>query len=204
MAGRDWNVTATGQPQACPTPRDWDLLQEVYRFYRFLADLDDALADDTREASDRLPAIRHLVRKLALNSYWLKTQIPEPCPKTGIAVRNLYDELGFPLTVQTVTFSPGAASNIHNHGTWGIVTILQGREKNAFWRRAGDRDFPDRVELVEEIVLAPGDTLSMTPDAIHSVVATSEEPLATFNVYGETNSRLRLEFDPETHRARNY
>jgi len=45
---------------------------------------------------------------------------------------NLYDEIGYPLAMQIETLQSGAKSNIHNHGTWGIVAILEGQEKIPF------------------------------------------------------------------------
>ncbi|MHC5833869.1 MAG: cysteine dioxygenase family protein, partial [Nostoc sp.] len=89
--------------------------------------------------------IRMLVRRLIVNSYWVGSQYLEPSPKTGTSVLLLYEELGFPLTVQTVTFAPGTRSTIHNHGTWGIVAVLKGQEKNTFWQRTHSPDFQDKI-----------------------------------------------------------
>jgi predicted metal-dependent enzyme (double-stranded beta helix superfamily) len=203
MEGKNWIVTADGRCQPCPTARVWDLLEESYRFHRFLTELEDILRGATDENSC-LPAIHQLVRKLILNSYWIQTQYSEPEPQTGISVQTLYDEIGFPLTVQTVTFLPGVASPIHNHGIWGVVALLKGREKNIFWKRESDPDLRDKIARVGEVVLEPGDAISFAPDAIHCVEAIGDEPVVTFNVYGETHHRARFEFDPVTHQAKNY
>ncbi|WP_367142217.1 hypothetical protein [Moorena sp. SIO1F2] len=53
----------------------------------------------------------------------------------------------------SVVLSPGAVlvvgvSPIHNHGTWGVVAVISGQEKNTFWRRTDDPDFCDRIEQV--------------------------------------------------------
>ncbi len=149
--------------------------------------------------ASRLPEIRMLVRRLIVNSYWVRSQYLEPSPKTGSSVLLLYDELGFPLTVQTVTFAPGTRSNIHNHGTWGIVAVLKGQEKNSFWRRTPSPEFQDKIEPTGEVTLFPGDIISFTPDAIHSVEAMGDEPTVTFNIYGETDPNERFEFDSVTH-----
>ena len=111
-----------GIKQSLTSYRIWDLLQESYYFYRFLADVDDILLAQTHtdielNSETYLGCLRKLVRKLVLNSYWLQTQIPQLCPPSPVTVLNLYDELGFPLTVQTVTFAPEFVSTIHNHGT---------------------------------------------------------------------------------------
>jgi predicted metal-dependent enzyme (double-stranded beta helix superfamily) len=203
MQGKDWLVTGDGQYQACKSKREWDLIRENYRLYRFLTELEDVLSNVENE-SERLPDIRMLVRRLIINSYWVGSQNLEPCSKTGTSVSLLYNELGFPFTVQTVAFSPGVVSTIHNHGTWAAIGILKGQEKNTFWRRSYHPDFPDKIEQTGEIILSPGDIIGLTPDAIHSVEAVGDEPTMTFNLYGETKPKERFEFDIASHKAKNF
>lgn len=198
MMNRDLLLTAEGECQACARVREWDLLENPYRFHRFLTEVEDVLRDlegDIIGECHRLPEIRRLVRKLITNSYWIKTQSLEPDPNTGISVVVLYDEIGYPLTVQVVTFAPGTRSTVHNHGTWGIVAVLQGEEKNTFWRRVSHPEFPQKLEVSHEMLLHPGDIISFTPDAIHCVEAMGETPTVTFNLYGETDRDRRLEYD---------
>ncbi|MEH1871860.1 cupin [Nostoc sp.] len=203
MKGKDWLLTGDGQYQACKAVRSWDLLRENYRVYRFLTEVEDVL-NSVDDQTSRLPEIRMLVRRLIVNSYWVRSQYLEPSPKTGTSVLLLYDELGFPLTVQVVTFAPGTRSTIHNHGTWGIVAVLKGQEKNTFWRRTPSPDFQDKIESTGEINLFPGDIISFTPDAIHSVEAMGDEPTVTFNIYGETDPSERFEFDSVKCSAKNF
>ena len=203
MQGQDLFVAENGQYQVCKSARSWDLLRDNYRLYRFLTEVEDILKN-VEDESTRLPEIRMLVRRLIINSYWVQSQSLQPDLKTGISVLLLYDELGFPLTVQTVTFAPGTTSNIHNHGTWGVVAILKGQEKNTFWRRSSNPDFPDKIEKVGEINLSPGDIISFTPETIHQVQAIGKEPTVTFNIYGETNPKQRFEFDVTNHIAKKF
>lgn len=203
MKGRDWLVTGTGQYQACKNVRVWDLLRENYRLYRFLTEMEDVL-NDVEDENSLLAEIRMLVRRLILNSYWVQNQYLEPDSKTGTSVLLLYDELGFPFTVQTVTFAPGTRSSTHNHGTWGVVAVLKGQERNTFWRRTPLPDSQDKIERSGELTLFPGDIISFTSDSIHSVQAVGDEPTVTFNVYGETRQKERFEFDSVTHTAKNF
>lgn len=195
MKNHDWFVTGDGQYQACKPVREWELLQENYRLYRFLTELEDIL-HDVQDESSRLPEIRSLVRRLIVNSYWVRSQYLDVCSQTGTSILSLYDELGFPFTIQTVTFAPGIKSNIHNHGTWGIVAILKGQEKNTIWKRSSHSECQDTIEQTGELTLLPGDIISFTPDAIHCVEAMGDEPTVTFNLYGETDPKQRYEFDP--------
>ncbi|MEA5551753.1 cupin [Anabaena cylindrica UHCC 0172] len=203
MQGKDWFVAGDGQHQACKSARTWDLLRDNYRLYRFLTEIEDVLFN-IEDESTCLPEIRMLVRRLIVNSYWVQSQFLAPDSKTGTSVLLLYDELGFPLTVQTVTFAPGTISNIHNHGTWGVVAVLKGEEKNTFWRRTSNSEFPDKIEITGEINLSPGDIISFASDTIHQVQAVGEEPTVTFNIYGETNPKERFEFNAIDHIAKKF
>jgi predicted metal-dependent enzyme (double-stranded beta helix superfamily) len=204
MKHRDLLVTGNGEWQVCKPAREWDLLRTPYRFHRFLTEVEDALEAAIDEA-DCLPQLRLLVRRLITNSYWIQTQYVEPDPETGTGVIMLYDEIGYPLTVQIAVYQPGNVSTVHNHGNWGVVTVLKGEEKNTLWRRLnGDRQHPDRIEAVAEVTLLPGDIISFTPDAIHCVEAVGDEPTVTFSIYGETHHSRRFEFDPVNHTAKNF
>lgn len=202
MKKQDWFVDNDGNIQLCQSAREWDLLQESYRLYRFLTELENILtgADNIDLEAESLPDIRQLIRRLIVNSYWVRSQFSLPDPKTGTSVHILYDELGFPFTFQTVSFAPGIRSNIHNHGTWGIVAILKGKEKNTLWKANANTC----VEQTGEIILQAGDIISFTPDAIHSIEALGDEPTVTLNLYGETDPNRRFEFDLITQQKRNY
>ena len=203
MENTDWLVQDDGSCIACEIPNNWEWSEKPYRLYRFLTDLED-IVETVKDDRQRLEAIRPLVRRLLTSSYWLQGEYREPNPETGWSVLMLYDEIDFPLTVQTVVWEPKKVSPIHNHATWGVVALISGEEKNTFWQRSGDRENRDRIEKVGEKILLPGDIISFTADAIHSVEAISEEPTISFNLYGETNYQQRFEFDIQNHSAKNF
>jgi len=201
MKYRDLLVTETGDWQVCKPAREWDLLRTPYRFHRFLTEVEDVL-ESARNEVDCLPQLLLLVRRLITNSYWIQTQYVEPTLPLGTGVIMLYDEIGYPLTVQIATYLPGISSSIHNHGTWGVVAVLKGEEKNTLWRRVPSPEFPDWVEPMAEAIVLPGDIISFTPGAIHSIEALGDEPTVTFSIYGETHHSQRFEFDPVAHTAK--
>jgi predicted metal-dependent enzyme (double-stranded beta helix superfamily) len=203
MKHRDLLVTDDAQLWVCQPAREWDLLRTPYRFHRFLTEVEDVLEGAVNEANC-LPQLWLLVRQLLTNSYWIQTQYAEPNCDTGSGVITLYDEIGYPLTVQIATYLPGTTSSIHNHGNWGIVAVLKGEEKNTLWRRIRDPQFPNWIEPTAEVTLLPRDIISFTPGAIHSVIAVGDEPTVTFSLYGETHHSKRFEFDPVTHTAKNF
>ncbi|MCU0570515.1 MAG: cupin [Oculatellaceae cyanobacterium Prado106] len=210
MTGQNYFVTAAGhcldlesldpEPLSSPTvfstgsPHKLNLKQP-YRLYRFLTDLEDIL-DRVPDEPTRLSLILPLVRHLLTHSEWLHMNFSPPDPVTGWSVLMLYDEPDYPITVQTVVWSPGSVSPIHNHGTWGVVALLHGQEKNRFWQRSPTSTHADHITPTQDHLLFPGDILGLTSEAIHQVEAIGDEPTISFNVYGETNYEQRFEFDP--------
>lgn len=209
MKKQDWMVAEDGNCLSYESPRKWDLVTEgrEYRFYRFLTEVEDITcqAEENEIAEiDFLPKLRWLTRKLLLNSYWVTTQVPEPCLETGMSLLLLYDEIGFPMTIQTETLMPGTGTPIHNHGTWGVVATIKGEQRNTFWKRSPTSEFPDRIERVGEQIFKPNDIISLTTEAIHCVEALGDEPTVTLNLYGDTHAFKRFQFDPLTNLARNF
>ena len=203
MIGKDWFATDDGRCNASEVVSQAEELTDPYRLYRFLTDLEDVLnrIEDDRL---RLQAICPLVRQLLTSSPWLQITPLEPDSETGWEVSVLYDEPFFPITVQLVAWAPGVTSPIHNHGCWGLVALLDGEEKNTFWRRSSTAESPDRIEAAGDCLLNPGDILCLMPDAIHHVEAMGDRPTISFNLYGETNYDRRFEFDPILGSAKNF
>ncbi|MDG2991952.1 cupin [Candidatus Synechococcus calcipolaris G9] len=194
-------ATTDGSMETVELPEVEPSQDSPYRLYRFLTDLEDILA---RVQGDRprLEAIFPLVQRLLRDSPWLYYPDLVPHPQTGWAVQTLYDEPFYPLTVQRVAWAAGATSPIHNHGTWGIVAILQGEEKNTFYQRSPQPAYPHRLELGDECTLGQDQMIGFFADAIHHVQALDQGPTLSFNLYGETNYDQRWQFDLATHSAR--
>ena len=60
MKARDWLVSGDGNYELCKSVRPWDLLQDNYRLYRFLTEVEDAL-NGLEDEYIKLPEIRKLV-----------------------------------------------------------------------------------------------------------------------------------------------
>jgi len=201
MAAQDWFVSNEGQCFEAEVIYSDDNSSRPYRLYRFLTDLEDIL-EQVQDHQKRLSLICPLVRRLLNSSEWLQWNFLPPDPKTGWSVLMLYNEPDFLTTIQTVVWSPGSISPIHNHATWGIVALLSGQEKNTFWQRSPTPEYPDRIEPVGDRLLTPGDILCLMPDTIHQVEVIGDEPTISFNLYGETNFHQRFEFDRERNTVR--
>jgi predicted metal-dependent enzyme (double-stranded beta helix superfamily) len=187
MTVRDWLINEIGEEERCDPVGSCDLTSGYYRLYHFLYDLEQVLRKESDERA-QLATIRLLVRRLLTSSYWIQDAIAPPDPKTGWSILKLYDEPFFPWTIQTALWFPGQPSPIHNHGTWGVVALIKGQEKNTFWRRSS----PDNimVEKTGECVLYPGDVISFLPQTIHSIEALGNSPTFTLNVYGQVKEKI--------------
>ncbi|MFY0608938.1 MAG: cupin [Candidatus Atelocyanobacterium thalassa] len=194
MLGQDWLVKNNGKLISLNSPRDWDLLNpsSPYRLYQFLIELDNIMSDVDRgkEIEEKyLLRLRHLTRKLIVNTPWISNNL------STSNISALYDEPGYPYTLQREIMLPGSSTFIHNHGTWAIVATLQGMQKNILWEPSPALEYPHKIRKTYEKVFQPGDIVSFTNDAIHSVEAVGEEPSVTLNIYGETDASKRLKFD---------
>ena len=174
--------------------------------HQFLSEILEIVANAPNELEEWnfLPQIRQKVRQLAMNSYWVKTQYSPPDDRTGVNITTLYDEIGYPLTIQNVTTKPGVLSPIHNHGTWGVVFQIRGEERHRFWRCVNPLDKPLKIEPVGKHLLGPGEMLTFHPDAIHQVETVGQEISLYFQLYGDTQPKSRFQFKPETQTARRF
>ncbi len=189
-------------PESESDPVDVD--SKPYRLYHFLSDLDRVLESEADEI-ERLNIIIPLVRKLLMSAEWLHTSYDQPNPQTGWSVRTLYKEQGYPITVQTVAWNSGNVSPIHNHATWGIVAVMNGQEKNTFWRRVPTTNKKQqKIEQTSEKTLYSGNIIGFTSEAIHCVEPLGAEPVITFNLYGVTDFSQRYEFNITNHTAKNF
>ncbi len=204
MNAQDWFVTDDGQCQPRPSSRDWDLLRDPYYLHQFLTEVLAILAKAPHELDewDYLPQLRRQVRQLIMNSYWVKTQFSSSDADEKIQITTLYDEIGYPLTVQNVVTQPGVVTPIHNHGTWGIVFQLEGEDRHIFWRRVEVSEDAARIEAVGEHLLRPGEIISFHPNAIHQVETLGDRPAVTFQLYGDTQPKGRFQFQPESQTAK--
>jgi predicted metal-dependent enzyme (double-stranded beta helix superfamily) len=86
------------------------------------------------------------------------------------------------LTVLDVVWAPGMTLLPHDHRMWAAIAVYEGREDNAFFRRAPD----DRTRLVETggKSLDTGQVLLLGDDAIHSVHNPLARLTAAIHVYG--------------------
>jgi predicted metal-dependent enzyme (double-stranded beta helix superfamily) len=76
------------------------------------------------------------------------------------------------LTLMLGRFSAREETPIHDHGSWGIACVVQGRDRYRHWERLDDGSRPGRAQIrvLYEKELGPGDWVSWLdrPADIHS------------------------------------
>ncbi len=110
------------------------------------------------------------------------------------------------LTLVRSRFDPGEPTPIHSHGTWGIVGVYAGRDRHEAWRRVDGGDGPGEavVELVEELVLGPGEVavIPHPPQDIHRQQGHGEAAYELVLFGANAMVIPRLIFDPAARSAR--
>lgn len=113
--------------------------------------------------------------------------------------RNLvYDAPDGCLSLYTLVWLPGQWTPIHDHGSWGVVGVLEGvLEERSYVRLSPDRGQDAGIELVRGgvILLGRGAVTSFVPnpDHIHVTGVPAERPRAvSLHLYGRSMSSFNI------------
>ena len=160
-----------------------------------------AITAATRDPREIVAHVRPLVRDLALARTWLQPKHYQCDETQGFGVHLLHEEPDHTLAVLAASWLPGRGAPPHNHGTWAVVTGVDGPERNVFWKRVDDGSRPGYAEIVEQgaKVFGPGEVVTFMPDSIHSVVNETDAVTVSLHVYGtHVNYTTRSQYDPLT------
>ena len=172
----------------------------------FIGDVKRILAEDGPSEAG-LGRIAERMRQLVRNPEIVAAEASSNVHVGGAGSGPVYsDESG--LTLMRARFGPEAMTPIHNHGAWGVVGVYRGRDRYQVWRRrdpaADARPGRADVELVEERILEPGDTIVLPPPPqdIHAQQGHDGETVHELVLFGANlRGKPRLYFDPEAHSA---
>ena len=96
------------------------------------------------------------------------------------------------LSLYTLVWLPGQWTPIHDHGSWGVVGVVEGvLEERSYVRLSADRGADTNIDLVRGgvILLGHGAVTSLVPnpDHIHITGVPPERPRAvSLHLYGRT------------------
>jgi predicted metal-dependent enzyme (double-stranded beta helix superfamily) len=151
-----------------------------------------AYAHERSEPADCVLALAPLMQQLAAQaSSFLEPRHYRSDP--AHYARNLvYQAPDASLSLYTLVWLPGQWTPVHDHGSWGVVGVLEGvLEERSYVRVSPDRGRDDAIELVRGgvILLNAGAVTSFVPnpDHIHVTGVPAERPRAvSLHLYGRT------------------
>ena len=151
-------------------------------FSSFAADA-DRLVHDPHAIGSRLGA-------LLAHDGWLAEEHRLPSLDT-YRQHLLYVSPSRRLSVVALVWLPGQRTPIHDHVSWCIVGVYEGRERETRYR-AVEVDGVDHLEPVGSVDAAPGHVEVIVPSVedIHAVTAVGEGPTISIHVYGADIERL--------------
>ncbi len=112
----------------------------------------------------------------------------------------LHSESAEGLTLVFSRFPPEAATPVHNHGSWGVALVLEGRDHHVHWRRLDDGAAAGRarLEVDADTVVPAGEFVTWPgpPGDIHSQQGV-DRPVYELVLFGRNVMvHPRLYFDP--------
>ena len=139
----------------------------------FIADV-DGLADDPHAIGERLAG-------LLAEDGWLAPEHREPDPD-HYRQHLLHVSPDRRLSIVALVWLPGQSTPIHDHVSWCVVGVYEGRERETRYRAVGRH-----LEEAGSIDALPGHVEVIIPSSeadIHAVTAAGDEPTISIHVYG--------------------
>jgi predicted metal-dependent enzyme (double-stranded beta helix superfamily) len=130
-----------------------------------------------RESADPMKAMRELLDGLRNDVAAIEAAV-EYVPGTGGNANQVFYRSP-DLTLLKVRFPNGRRTPPHDHGTWAMILLLSGEEKNTLYRRVGTG-----LRKAGEITLKRGAVLTMLPDTVHVAECLGDVPAVGLHVYG--------------------
>ena len=102
------------------------------------------------------------------------------------------------LSLYAIVWQPGQWTPVHDHGSWGVVGVVEGvLEERSYVRLSPDRGADEGIELARggSILLRHGAVTSFVPnpDHIHITGVPSERPRAvSLHLYGRMMSSFNI------------
>ena len=179
-----------------------------YELSSFTKDLDRIATEERDRYRHIVQRTEPLLKRLIADMSWL-----QPCyyePRVNASVQYLLHRsstLGY--TITSVVFWSGYSTKVHDHGTWGLVGVWRGEEREERFQRIDDGTRPGYAKLALQRTdeKAEGCVSLLVPpeEEIHRIQTTSSYPSCSIHIYGsDLGGRLRHQFDLESHQIKDF
>ena len=112
------------------------------------------------------------------------------------------------LSLYAIVWQPGQWTPVHDHGSWGVVGVVEGvLEERSYVRLSPDRGADVEIDLVKggTVLLGHGSVTSFVPnpDHIHVTGVPTERPgVVSLHLYGRSMSNFNIYDVPARTRRR--
>ncbi|MEO7725731.1 MAG: cysteine dioxygenase family protein [Burkholderiales bacterium] len=149
-----------------------------------------------RESADAMAAVRALLENLRGDLAAIEEALAYVAGTGGNANQVFYRSPD--LTLLKVAFPNGRRTPPHDHGTWAMILLLSGGEKNTLYRSESG-EMRGALRKAGEVTLKPGAILPMLADTVHVAECLGDQPAVGLHVYGGDILALpRRMWNPET------
>lgn len=121
----------------------------------------------------------------------------------GFTLNRVHIESDDSFSIGVGIWDVGETTPIHDHGTWGVIGIYRGTEREESFLREGSRVMEGTVRIAPDgtRLAGAGDVFicCTTDQDVHRVSCASDEPVVGIHVYGGDLAKIpRLKYDFET------
>jgi 3-mercaptopropionate dioxygenase len=173
----------------------------TYDVAAFARDLDAVVAAEGTDYRGVVARAKPLLGRLLADMRWLDARYAEP--RGGSVQYLLHKHPADAFSIVSVVFNTDYATTVHDHGTWGLVGVWRGAEREERFKRTDDRSRADYAALRPsgEAVNLPGAVTHLLPpdEEIHRITNQAPYPSCSIHVYGgDLNGKLRHQYDLAT------
>ncbi|MBD2452283.1 cysteine dioxygenase family protein [Nostoc sp. FACHB-152] len=180
----------------------------------FVATAKEIISSTTHNRAETLNALEPHFAALLKKENWLPKPFDQPNPDSGlgggIGQWLLYRSQDRSLIIFSLVIPPHAITPVHDHLSWGLVGLYQGKQEETVYRRidSGELEGSAHLETIGTYQVKTGDIYHLLPpdNDIHSVKATTVfAPSISIHVMGnDTGSIWRHHYHPEEQSVRSF
>ncbi|MBW4687883.1 MAG: cysteine dioxygenase family protein [Komarekiella atlantica HA4396-MV6] len=171
----------------------------------FVATAKEIIASTNHNRTETLNILKPYFAALLQKRNWLPEHFAQSNPDSGLGggIGQWLLYRSQKLTIFSLVIPPNSITPIHDHLSWGLVGLYQGKQEETVYRRLDNGELQGfaQLEIVGLYQVKRGDIYPLLPPDgdIHSVKATTVfAPSISIHVMGnDTGSILRNKYNPE-------